>query len=292
MQWTFINQIKTWISKHKPSYKTDASENENEPMTDKPKWTDVVMAFFTIVIAGAAILQWREMVGAGTQTDKLVEYSKTQASAASSISGAADDFKDSAFWMEQHMDDAANAIQDSVDTADRNTKTTIRNAQNAFRQEQRAWVGVLSLADSKGFTDTEVWKVKVVFFNSGRTPARNVQSSGMFITSPVPISGPVPAQIKQLAFRPAQSIAPQGSYQEALGTDYPAEASTEGQRQGQQTLVQQYNLIKNKKLLLYYFGILKYDDNSGGHHKTQYCISLANPDTKEPGFCEAFNDLN
>ena len=170
-------------------------------MTDI-KWTDIVMAVFTIVIAGAAILQWREMVGGGTQTDKLVDYAKTQAQAASDIAQASDDFTDSSKWMEEHMQDAANAMQDSVDTADRNTQTTIKNAETVFRAEQRAWVGVLAVTDITGFTETEVWKVKVVFFNSGRTPARKVQTSGMYVTSPVPLSGPPLENIKQLTFRP------------------------------------------------------------------------------------------
>jgi hypothetical protein len=61
---------------------------------------------------------------------------------------------------------------------------------------------------------------------------------------------------------------------------------------GQQTLVSQYTQIKNKQLFLYYYGLLKYEDNSGKPHETQFCILLANPDTKEAGMCDSFNDLN
>jgi len=43
---------------------------------------------------------------------------------------------------------------------------------------------------------------------------------------------------------------------------------------------------------LYYYGILKYDDNSGKARETQYCIFLAVPDTREAAMCDAFNDLN
>ena len=114
----------------------------------------------------------------------------------------------------------------------------------------------------------------------------------MYITSQVPLSGPSPEYISQLIFRPAQSIAPQGSYKADIGNDRPSEPTTALQKHGQQLLISQYNLIKNKQLLLYYFGILKYDDSFGKPHETQYCISLANADTKEAGFCDAFNDLN
>ncbi len=166
------------------------------------------------------------------------------------------------------------------------------NQLTEMRDEQRAWVGVQETAAFGGFTETEPWKVTVVFVNSGRTPARNVQSSVMFSTSPVPISGPSPESIKQLQFRPAQSIAPQENYRQALGNDVSAQSSTQFQRQGQQTLISQYPLIKNKQLFLYYFGILKYDDAFGRHRETQFCIFLANLETKEAGFCDAFNDLN
>jgi hypothetical protein len=182
--------------------------------------------------------------------------------------------------------------QSALSASQRNFEQSSKSTEETFRAEQRAWIGVLATVDSTGFTEKEIWKVKVIFFNSGKTPARKVQTSGMYITSPVPIPGPSSEQIKQLKFRPAQSIAPQGSYREALGSDFPPEVSTALQRQGQQTLVSQYKSIKSKQLFLYYFGILKYGDSFGKMRETQYCIFLADPDTKEVGFCDAFNDLN
>jgi hypothetical protein len=248
----------------------------------------VVISFLTaFVFAG----QLYEMITGSTQTDKLIGYAQTQSTAASDIATASGDFTGSAYWMEQHMDDAATAIQDSVDTADRNTRTTIQNAQAAFRQDQRAWVGVREV-ESKEFAEGSIWKVTVHFVNSGKSPARNVQISAMFITSDVPLRGPSEEHVKSLVFRPAQSIAPGGSYHEQIGQEIPAEPSTTSQKRGMQTLVSQYQAIKNKQLLLYYFGILKYDDVSGQHRETQYCILLANPDTKEAGFCDSFNDLH
>ena len=173
------------------------------------------------------------------------------------------------------------------------TYLILKNQLQEMREEQRAWVGVLdAVSEPQSFTETEPWRVRVVFFNSGRTPARNVQISGMFRASSVPVSGPTPEQAAQLVFRPAQSIAPQGSFRAAIGSEFAAEASTTFQKQGLQTVVSQYKLIKNKELFLYYFGILKYDDGSGKNRETEYCVLLANPDTKESGFCDAFNDLN
>jgi hypothetical protein len=166
------------------------------------------------------------------------------------------------------------------------------DAQKAVRLEQRAWVGFQGTTPPTGFTETTPWKITAIFFNSGRTPAHNVRTSMRFITSPVPLSGPSPEQIKQLEFRPNQSIAPQGFYRENIGNDSAAEASSSSQISGVATLTSQYKLIRDKHLLLYYFGLLKYDDSFGAEHETQWCIYLANPDTKESGVCDAFNELN
>lgn len=58
-----------------------------------------------------------------------------------------------------------------------------------------------------------------------------------------------------------------------------------------QALISLYQPIKNMTILLYYFGVLKYDDIFGNPWETQFCIMLANPDTREVGFCDGFNDL-
>jgi hypothetical protein len=241
-----------------------------------------------IVFAG----QLYEMITGGTQTDKLVGYASTQAQAADEIAQAADDFTDSAHWMEEHLDDAANSMQDSVDTADRNTRTTIKNAEKSFRDEQRAWLGVID-AITVEFAETKGWQAMVIFSNSGRSAARNVQISGMYKLSNVPIPGPSPEDIRQLIFRPAQSVAPQGRYNAALGGIHFGEPTAPIQTLGNQIVVSRFQDIKAKTIILYYFGILKYDDVFGNPRETQYCIFLSDPGgTNRPDFCDGFNDLN
>lgn len=135
-----------------------------------------------------------------------------------------------------------------------NAVDTLANNKQSFRDEQRARIGVQGTSDIKGFTETEPWRVTVVFFNSGRTPARNVQSSSaMYTTSPVPLSGPSFQQVAMLVFRPVQSIAPQGYYREIIGSLVGAETNTADQMSGQQILISQYTQIKNKQLFLYYY---------------------------------------
>jgi hypothetical protein len=142
------------------------------------------------------------------------------------------------------------------------------------------------------FSDNEPLRVTVVFLNSGKTPARNVQTSAMYKTSNVPLSGPSARDVRKLIFQPAQSIAPQGRYNQNLGRSVAPEASSASQEQGARELASEHKLIKSKQLLLYYYGIIKYDDIFGHPHQTQWCIYLANPETKDIGMCDAFNDLN
>jgi len=248
-------------------------------------WAAVIISILSAAVFAG---QLYEMVTGATATDKLIEYAKVQANAGSDQADAAQQFSDTA----EDINSGIGGAVDQLEAAAKNTSAAVKNAQSAFREEQRAWVGVQGTADSGGFTETEPWKIKVVFFNSGKTPARSVQTSGMFITSPIPITGPFAEQVKRLTFHPGQSIAPQGYYRQTIGADTQAESYTKPQMEGKQTLVSQYKLIKEKQLFLYYFGILKYLDNSGRHRETQFCIYLADPVTKESGICDAFNNLN
>ncbi|HEX4032394.1 MAG TPA: hypothetical protein VHX20_18660 [Terracidiphilus sp.] len=259
-----------------------------------------------VIMSGLAAifvcLQWWEMHAGSKDTHNLAVAAANQATwtqnLAADMKTQADRTKDLADRMKEQADETKTIADQAVIQANANTKSaqnavdTLSNTKQSFRDEQRAWIGVQGTSDTKGFTEKLPWQVTVVFFNSGRTPAQNVQSSGGYITSGVPISGPSAQQIATLDFRPAQSIAPQGYYREMIGTEVSAEAVTSIEISGEQTLISQYTQIKNKKLFLYYFGLLKYDDTFGKPHETQFCILLANPDTKKAGMCDAFNDLN
>lgn len=280
----------------------DPTSKDQKEDDEHIRWAEKWMVRLTaaLVVAslaslGTAILQWRSSENQGVDAHKLAVAATNQSDAATAMATAAGDQVDAGNNFADSAEEINRGVAGAVDqlqAAAKNTRTTIRNAQTAFRDEQRAWVGVLGINDIKGLTETEPWTITVVFFNSGRTPARNVQSSGMFITSPIPIAGPPPEKIKQLIFRPTQSVAPQGTYREVMGKEVAAETLTVSEKQGFQTLLSQYQDIKKGALHLYYYGILKYDDIFGNHRETQFCILLADPSTKEAGFCDAFNDLN
>jgi hypothetical protein len=255
-------------------------------------WAAVAISVITgLIFAG----QLYEMISGGTQTDKLVGYASRQARAGEDMAIAAGDQADAAQQFSDTAEDINGRMSDAVQqlqSAATNTRTTIANSEKAFRAEQRAWVGVRE-AVSVEVSETTPWKVVVTFFNSGKSPARNVQSSTRFKTSNTPVHGPSEDEIKRLvAFRPANSIAPQGEYHINIGGPVSGEPYTAEQLQGSQAIISEFKYIKDGTLILYYYGILRYDDVFGNHRETQWCIYLANPTTKELGFCDAFNDLN
>lgn len=245
--------------------------------------TFVILAVTCLFIA----FQWSEMHSSSADTHALAVAAAKQADRMKDL---ADRMKDQAGATKTISDQAVIQATASKMLAQNGTET-LKNTQRAFREEQRAWVGVEQVKGT-GFTDKAPWTVVITFFNSGRTPARNVQSSAMFKTSGVPIAGPSPKDIKDLRFGPAQSIAPDGRYFQVLGTAPPGEPTFEFQMQGLHALMSSYQDIKNGSLLLYYFGILKYTDAFDIPRQTQFCIFLTNPETKEPAFCDSFNDLN
>lgn len=234
----------------------------------------------------------QEMQSGSEDTHQLAITARTQAQKMQSMSTAADKIREAAEKMVTQDQRIADNAKNALDASNRQSQASLDASIGSSRLDQRAWVGVLDLVP-RDFSETSGMPVVVVFFNSGKTPARNVQISSMFRIVAVPMYGPSPENIKHLIFRPAQSIAPQGRYNQILGERIPSgDISTPPEIQGLQTIISEFQDIKAKRHILYYFGILKYDDVFGHSRETEFCIYLADPDSKQFAFCRDFNDLN
>jgi hypothetical protein len=293
-----ISYIKCKLRERKTNRKEEtAADKAVRRTTNATVW----MAIFTMMLTVLSGLTWWEIHSGGTDTHDLAVAAGQQAVAAGKQADAAgkqvSSTKDLADRMKDQADGTKVIAQQAVIQANANKRLaqnavdTLKNTRDSFQDEQRAWVGVQD-AGGAAPTETLPWRVRIVFFNSGRSPARSVQRDGMYITSDHPLNGPGPEQVSQLIFSPAQSIAPQGKYNFMMGEAPPARASTELQLSGNRGLISQLPQIKDGRLFLYYFGILKYDDGFGRQRETQFCILLANPTTGEVGFCDGFNDMN
>jgi len=106
-----------------------------------PKWTDMAIVILTAGIVFLAYMQHRDLIGAGTQTDKIIAADQRMATA-----------------MEGVLTQAQNTLD-----------ATVKQGQ----QEQRPWINI-------AFTDFH-WSenaplnVRMHLINSGRTPAETLR---------------------------------------------------------------------------------------------------------------------
>jgi len=208
------------------------------------------------------------------------------------MSTAADKIRQAADGMVTQEQRIAENSQKAMDASNKQSRVALDATIAASRLDQRAWVGFLDATPGE-FSETAGVPINVTFVNSGRTPARNVQFSSGYIVSDIAISEPSPQSINLLVFRPTQSIPPQGKYSDWLGLMIPAgSTSLPTQLKGFRDVLARFQFIKAKTHVLYYYGILKYDDVFRNHRTTEYCIFLADPDAKRIGICDSFNDLN
>ncbi len=241
------------------------------------RWAKVAVGM-SGVAALFVCLQWYEMHSGGQDTHDLAVQAKRQADKMKDMSDAADKIRQAAENMVVQDQRIADNAKNALDASNKQSKAALATSIASSRFDQRAWAGVT---------------VALSFFNSGKTPARNVEFGVRYRTTPFPIDGPLQRDISALTFHASRSIAPQGRYINVvadaiiLGGTFPNSVAEDNK-----TLISQFPLIKQGKLFLYYFGMLRYDDNVGKRHATQFCIYLADPSTKALGFCNRFNDMD
>lgn len=232
----------------------------------------IIIAILTgIVFLG----QLYEMISGGTQTDKLVDYAKTQAQAADEIAQASDDFTDSAKWMEEHAKDAADAMQDSVDTASENTKTIIKNAQNTTRLDQRAWVVWKGVEGTPELDKT--WVVKTYFTNSGKTPAKNVRVNCALIPA---------KEESELDFNRTAQSEPKPTI---IAPNDPTTYCPLNPLTIEKVTKDVLNIFASREKILFAYGFVTYNDIFGKEHWLTFCHAME-PDGKAWDACQGHND--
>jgi hypothetical protein len=246
----------------------------------------------TVVYSVVAGWTLREIHTGAADTHALAQAADTQAKKMGNMSDAADRIRQAAEGMVTQEQRIADNARTALNASNRQSKTALDATIESSRLDQRAWIGVDQLVPQE-FSETKGIRVAIVFLNSGKTPARNVQIAVRYRTSPTPIDGPLPQDIPNLVFHPDRSIAPQTRYTNFIGYSSAVGAVySDNAIKGNQDIVSEFPLIKDKRLILYYFGILRYDDNSGRHRATQFCFFLADIDTQTLGFCNRFNDMD
>lgn len=155
-QSTTPNEIKT-ASQPQSSFPSEVGREHDEveaqhkgypskPSSEAGRLTDWIIAIFTVVIAGAAILQWREMVNGGDYARRQTEAAEKIRLAADRQAGAADKFSDSVSHLETIIGTAQGNMQTMANSAQR-SQTTV---QTQFRLDQRPIIWVASIKDTEG----------------------------------------------------------------------------------------------------------------------------------------------
>jgi len=159
----------------------------NEVKEDKPKWTDKTVAFFTLFLFLAAVIQgfifykqWQEMHSGGIDSKALAEATSKAASAAAKNAEAAESFAESSKRINDGITAAVAELNRQAKEVELARQSSVSNSQIAlestvsnFQKDQRAWVGFTTIDGTpqveKEFSPT------AHFINSGRTPALDVR---------------------------------------------------------------------------------------------------------------------
>lgn len=209
----------------------------------QPRLTDWIMAIATVAIFFMGFLQWwaitgqwGEMQSASKQTDRMINEANRIANS-----------------MEKTLEQSKKALDASIEM---------------WRQDQRAWVGIVKATapafkeDSRRVHIKEGEKIAfgVVITNSGKTPARKFRAIAghRVLPSKAPF---VPDYPKTMEFQSSAIIQP-GMRRIVYFTR-------------QETLTKEIiDAIKSKQAILYAYGTMHYEDIFGIPHKTTFCISL------------------
>jgi hypothetical protein len=205
----------------------------------------------TIVTGVIFLGQLYEMISGGTQTDKLVNYSKVQANAASDQADAAQQFSDTSEDINNRISDAVDQLQDAAS----NAKAGIQATQDAMRLDQRAWVGVKGMEGTPQLN--QPWQPHVVFTNTGRTPAKNVR---MWCTlEPEYLGTPFKFTKSALGNQRTLIVPNQEPYCQM--------EATPAAKMDQPTL----DSLNSGKLAVAVYGLVTYDDVFGDSHWLTFC---------------------
>jgi hypothetical protein len=159
-----------------PKSQPRPAEEHHPASEDKPKWTDIAIAFFTVCLVAVAYWQghifdkqWNEMHSGGVDTHELALAAKAQADEAK----AQVEKLTESLTKTEKLIGATKALADDTKTLADNTLRQANATQAIAEQsitEGRPWIGIgVTVA---GFEATKEAKATFQVTNSGRRPAK------------------------------------------------------------------------------------------------------------------------
>jgi hypothetical protein len=269
------------------SHPTDAVETNS----DKPKWTDKTVAFFTLALFLAALIQgyifykqWQEMHSGGADTHDLAVAAKAQAEAsdtqAKEATAQVDKLVESLKKTDALIAEAttqANATSQQAVATNVLAKQAQRSAdyaQQAIKtsvEAERPWIGVGNFAVSN-FLEGQTAKITVNFVNSGKRPASASAFYNAQVVKDLPMYPSFTGIPPSVAF-----VLPGASFGTVFDFDLPKNAFSEWK--------------KNKESFFFLAEIVYTDIGTNTSHITHYCAYFS-PDNKNQPFplCTRYNE--
>jgi ElaB/YqjD/DUF883 family membrane-anchored ribosome-binding protein len=168
------------------------NDEKHQKMSKSEKimvWATCVIAAGTLVSAGAIYLQWREMVGGGTQTDKMINAANgiktAQGQLVSDNKQVLDDNRKAlADALRENREELGRVLQQNRDALQAQTRAA--NGQLAAIQKQtevseRPWIAIYDATVISPITISSAGEVSTIIHltakNIGKTPARETNIS-------------------------------------------------------------------------------------------------------------------
>jgi len=168
--------------------------------------------------------------------------------------------------------------QTGLVASQKNFEESSKNSENAFRDEQRAWVGALNAADVV-IKEGEVPSFRVLVTNSGKTPALHLRS---VVTAKSRPKG----QTAPLVYPPLTK----GQLISDFVLQPNAQYSLISPPSAPLTKLQA-DLITSGDMILWIFGKIRYQDASRRVHHTKFCFVMS-PDLKIAQPCNVYNEAD
>jgi hypothetical protein len=273
---------------------THGDKGRKDESVDRPHWADRVIAVFTVLIFLTYITSdyflWkqskvaeqtlREVRSGGADTHELAVQAKNQADRTKDVA-------DRALAQAEATDRLAAQAKRQADLARDAMNFTIE----ASKLDERAWFGIsdFEILQYDPSDTKKPFRFEVLFRNTGKTPALQIHTFGMFAVYNSWHSGPTDADWKTFLEYFSQSkeryvAAPNAVRKVIFDSSMDAVAND--------FIVRNSPAIKQGTQFLYYFGQATYIDINNRPHTTKFCLVLAQPETKQLAHCGKGNEMD
>jgi hypothetical protein len=243
----------------------------------------VWLAVFTVILAfvgmGTFWLLWnqlREMHEGGIDTHALATATERAEKAARASAQASSDFADSASSINAEIGTAESDFSKMAG----NSAAAIKVTQEAMRQDQRAWVGLLQVT---GVPEVgKPYEVESILTNTGRTPAKNLVR--LQSTSILP---------RGASFVPVYDASKPDSVNPSVSILFPNQfyRGTTKITNGKNLEQIDVDRITQGDLTVYVYGKVCYKDVFNKKHWERFC-DLYSPSSKTYSSCYEYNEID